>query len=48
MELYQRVVSGGQASAADVQAIIQKCGVDRAVFAANLAAADAAAKAQGK
>lgn len=43
LQLYQQVANGKQASAADVQAIIAKCGIDRAVFAAALAAAEQSA-----
>lgn len=44
LALYTRVSAGGTATAADVQAILSKYGVDRAVFVAAIAASEAAGK----
>ena len=42
MSLYATLKNGGTVSAADVNAIITKYGIDRAVFVAHIAAMDAA------
>jgi len=43
MSMYATLKSGGTVSATDVNAIITKYGIDRAVFVAHIAAMDAAA-----
>lgn len=42
--LISGIKTSGTASPSDVLAILQKCGIDRAVFAANIAAQEAAGK----
>ncbi len=44
LELYQQAVSGTAVSAADIDAALESYGGNRAVFAAKIAAAEAAGK----
>lgn len=47
MGLFQKAQAGGTVTQADIDATLQQYGVDRAVFAASIAAADASAAKSG-